>query len=214
MPPSRSAFPASRLQSATGGVAAAKSPSSAEPKNRRSTLFKPHLPSRAEFEARSRHSERCGVQRPRAFRLLEHRYEIGEACRQRADRWGMRDAATAGNAAKNVPAAGVASRSHLAPGRWMPRTCDTDQAIGGRLPDFGAHPPGRSRRFQSRCCRRAAVFSPCPALALEQFPIQLARSIALDPCFNAFSSREPVSTSLENALSAAAHRAAAFTCRL
>ena len=133
MPPSRSAFPASRLQSATGGVAAAKSPSSAEPKNRHSTLFKPHLPSRAEFEARSRHSERCSVQRPRAFRLLEHRYEIGEACRQRADRWGMRDAATAGNAAKNVPAGGVASRSHFAPGRLMPQTCDIGPEDGSRI---------------------------------------------------------------------------------
>ncbi|SFJ32423.1 Pyridine nucleotide-disulphide oxidoreductase [Bosea sp. OK403] len=40
-------------------------------------------------------------------------------------------------------------------------------------------------------------------LHLEQFPIRLDRSITLDHCFNAFSSREPVSTSLENALAAA-----------
>jgi hypothetical protein len=36
--------------------------------------------------------------------------------------------------------------------------------------------------------------------APEQFSIHLDRSLALAFCFNAFSSREPVSTSLENAL--------------
>jgi hypothetical protein len=39
-----------------------------------------------------------------------------------------------------------------------------------------------------------------------QFPIQLDRSTALELCFNAFSSGEPVPTSLENAL--AIHRSA------
>jgi hypothetical protein len=41
---------------------------------------------------------------------------------------------------------------------------------------------------------------------LEQFSIRLDRSIALAFCFDAFSSREPVSTSLENALDGAAER--------
>src|SRR6185437_6809453 len=35
---------------------------------------------------------------------------------------------------------------------------------------------------------------------LEPFPFRLNRNGALDSCFDAFSSREPVSTSLENAL--------------
>ena len=37
---------------------------------------------------------------------------------------------------------------------------------------------------------------------LEPFPFRLNRSGALDSCFDAFSSREPVSYSLENALAA------------
>src|SRR5882757_2020534 len=36
--------------------------------------------------------------------------------------------------------------------------------------------------------------------SLEPFPFRWNRNGALDSCFNAFSSREPVSTSLENAL--------------
>ena len=36
--------------------------------------------------------------------------------------------------------------------------------------------------------------------ALESFPFRWIRNGALDSCFDAFSSREPVSTSLENAL--------------
>jgi hypothetical protein len=39
-----------------------------------------------------------------------------------------------------------------------------------------------------------------PALGLEHFPILLNWKTSLGLCFIAFSSREPVSTSLENAL--------------
>jgi hypothetical protein len=42
--------------------------------------------------------------------------------------------------------------------------------------------------------------SACSAEALEQFTIQLDRKTALGHCFSAFSSRESVSISLENAL--------------
>ncbi|WP_148663362.1 hypothetical protein [Bosea vaviloviae] len=47
----------------------------------------------------------------------------------------------------------------------------------------------------------------------EQFPIQLDRSTALGLCFNAFSSREPASTSLENTLHWFAGRFAFRLCR-
>jgi hypothetical protein len=51
------------------------------------------------------------------------------------------------------------------------------------------------------CERSEAIHQPtCQTPALEPFPIRLNRIGALVFCFYAFSSREPASTSLENAL--------------
>src|SRR5882757_684739 len=51
-----------------------------------------------------------------------------------------------------------------------------------------------------------------PCRALELFPFRWNRNGALDSCFDAFSSREPASTSLENALAAEQSSRATAEC--
>src|SRR5882757_3172132 len=51
-----------------------------------------------------------------------------------------------------------------------------------------------------------------PCRALELFPFRWNRCGALDSCFDAFSSREPASTSLENALAEKMDRNCTMAC--